>query len=242
MKYGEEAIPMTYFLKPSQGGSFLTLKPYSEDIELHYRFNCQTCDTAFTKYEQTIRVDKTATLEVQPHRNNKLYGELIKIPFGYHSAVNANVEYDTEYSEWYTAGGKEGLVDSKLGALDFRDGAWQGFWGQDVEVLIDLGRLVYADEISANFYQYNNSWIFLPTEVQYSISHDGSYFDNLPSVTSTTVQPKDRGKHIETFRQGFERQQIRYVRVKAKNIGKVPDWHEAAGSDAWVFIDEIIVK
>ncbi len=248
VKYGEEAVPMAYFLKPSEGGSYLTLKPYSEDIDLLYRFDCPTCDTNFLKYEQTLRIDKTATIEVQPNRNNKNYGEPIEVPFVYHSAINKKVDYKTEYSEWYTAGGNEGLVDSKLGTLDFRDGAWQGFWGKDVEVIIDLGELVYADGIAANFYQYNNSWIFLPTEVTYSISYDGSHFEELPKAETRSISsadkiitPKDRGKHIARFWQGFERQQIRYVKVKAKNIGKVPDWHEAAGSDAWLFIDEIIV-
>ena len=56
------------------------------------------------------------------------------------------------------------------------------------------------------------------------------------------MKPEQRGKLIETFRTGFERQHIRYIKVKAKNIMKVPDWHEAAGSDAWLFMDEIIVK
>ncbi|MFT5149485.1 MAG: hypothetical protein ACI86P_002175, partial [Flavobacteriales bacterium] len=32
------------------------------------------------------------------------------------------------------------------------------------------------------------------------------------------------------------------LRIRVINQGKVPDWHEAAGSDAWIFIDEIIVK
>ncbi|MBL4709403.1 MAG: hypothetical protein JKY48_13280 [Flavobacteriales bacterium] len=35
---------------------------------------------------------------------------------------------------------------------------------------------------------------------------------------------------------------LKSLRIKIKNIGKVPDWHEAAGSDAWIFIDEIQVK
>lgn len=35
---------------------------------------------------------------------------------------------------------------------------------------------------------------------------------------------------------------IRYIRFKANNIEKMPSWHDAAGSDAWIFIDEIIVR
>ena len=34
----------------------------------------------------------------------------------------------------------------------------------------------------------------------------------------------------------------RYVKIEVENIGVVPDWHEAAGSPAWMFVDEIIIK
>jgi hypothetical protein len=33
----------------------------------------------------------------------------------------------------------------------------------------------------------------------------------------------------------------RYVKVKAKNFGKLPRWHLGAGGEAFIFIDEITV-
>ncbi|MDX1350842.1 MAG: hypothetical protein R3279_11365, partial [Putridiphycobacter sp.] len=56
------------------------------------------------------------------------------------------------------------------------------------------------------------------------------------------TDPKARGKHIENYIHKVNKIKMRYIKLKAKNIGKVPGWHEAAGSDAWLFIDEIIVK
>lgn len=35
---------------------------------------------------------------------------------------------------------------------------------------------------------------------------------------------------------------VKYVKVIAKNIGKNPDWHQAPFADAFLFIDEIILK
>ena len=34
----------------------------------------------------------------------------------------------------------------------------------------------------------------------------------------------------------------RYVRVKAKNFGTIPEWHLGAGGDAHIFVDEIVVE
>jgi len=33
----------------------------------------------------------------------------------------------------------------------------------------------------------------------------------------------------------------RYVRVKAVNMGKCPQWHKGAGNKAWLFADEISI-
>jgi hypothetical protein len=34
----------------------------------------------------------------------------------------------------------------------------------------------------------------------------------------------------------------KYVRIKAKNYGVLPKWHQGAGYDAYIFCDEIEVK
>jgi hypothetical protein len=33
----------------------------------------------------------------------------------------------------------------------------------------------------------------------------------------------------------------RYVKVRAKNFGKLPDWHMGAEGEAFIFVDEITV-
>jgi hypothetical protein len=30
--------------------------------------------------------------------------------------------------------------------------------------------------------------------------------------------------------------------MRARNFGKLPDWHEGAGGDAWIFADEILIE
>ena len=241
--YGEEAVPMTYFLKPGSNGAFMTLYPYDSTVTLSFRLNCEECDTVFKDYEKTFRIDHTSDLEIQPYKNGKEYGDLISIPFDVHLAADRNISYTSDYSEWYTAGGDEALLDTKLGTLDFRDGAWQGFWGQDLECIIDMEEVTNdLTSVSANFYQYNNSWIFIPTEMNAQISNDGKTWEDWGSVTSLS-DPMERGKFIENLEINHDQPtSFRYLKLEVKNFGKVPDWHEAAGSDAWLFIDEIMIK
>ncbi|MBT4970615.1 MAG: hypothetical protein HOM80_16540, partial [Bacteroidetes bacterium] len=74
---------------------------------------------------------------------------------------------------------------------------------------------------------------------EYSV--DGKSFKTLPEIRCQKL-PEERGKFIEVFKLEFDKIEARYIRLKATNIKKLPDWHEAAGSDAWLFVDEIIVR
>ena len=55
-------------------------------------------------------------------------------------------------------------------------------------------------------------------------------------------KPYKRGKFIENI--SFDKLDIhtRHIKVIAKNFGKLPSWHEAAGSKSWLFVDEITIK
>ena len=36
--------------------------------------------------------------------------------------------------------------------------------------------------------------------------------------------------------------EARYLRVSARNLGTIPEWHPGRGEAAWIFIDEILVE
>ena len=48
-----------------------------------------------------------------------------------------------------------------------------------------------------------------------------------------------RRKWIETK---ITPQQARYVRIEMKQYGKLPGWHEGAGGDTHIFVDEVSIE
>jgi hypothetical protein len=47
---------------------------------------------------------------------------------------------------------------------------------------------------------------------------------------------------IQTYAIPLKNVEARYLKIKVKNYGKCPDWHQAAGGPAWIFADEIFVE
>ena len=56
------------------------------------------------------------------------------------------------------------------------------------------------------------------------------------------IDPKDELTQIRKFVLSNEKVKARYIKVKAYNFGKLPEWHQGAGGDAFIFIDEITIK
>ena len=166
----------------------------------------------------------SAGLEVNGVRK----GDTTKLHVFQHLGVDAQVELANPYSEWYTAGGQQGLVDGVQGSTDFRDGRWQGYWGTDLEAVIDLGEARPIKRIASTYLQYNNAWIFLPKEVSYYVSSDAKTWSKLgtvavadsPEAQTASMQRKEIITH--TFNQQGEAKMeaMRYVKVVAKTVGR----------------------
>ena len=127
------------------------------------------------------------------------------------------------------------------GTTNFSDGAWQGYQGQDLIAVVDLGHVQNISNLGAGFLQDIGSWIWMPRRVDFELSMDGRNFTPALSL-SNDVSDRAYGAAIKDFVGTIQFQQARYVRITARNYGKLPAWHPGAGGDAWIFVDEIIIE
>ena len=170
-----------------------------------------------------------------------------KIPHNY------TIEIKSKYNPQYTAGGDQGIIDGMQADENWRKGGWQGYQAQDFECIIDLQKNMSIYQVNASFLQDTRSWIVLPTNVEFWYSVDGKTWTSMGNDTPTvkpddyTVQRWDARVRLGQSDNKPEPMFIftpvlaRYVKVKAKNYGKLPDWHLGAGGEAFIFIDEITV-
>ena len=120
-------------------------------------------------------------------------------------------------------------------------GSWQGFEGDDFEVVIDLQKSRTFSKVSTTFLQQYGAWIWLPSEVIYSVSDDGINFKKIFEEKNTVNQDKG-GSFVKAFAGSVSGTNARYVKILAKNITTCPPWHPGAGGKAWLFVDEIEIE
>ncbi|HEX5131936.1 MAG TPA: discoidin domain-containing protein, partial [Candidatus Krumholzibacteria bacterium] len=145
------------------------------------------------------------------------------------------------YNRQYTAGGDDGIIDGLRGDLEWRKGGWQGYQGQDFEAVIDLRRERDVTHLAAGFLQDTRSWILMPKRVVFSVSTDGRTFHDVLSVDNA-VPPDNYSAQIHDLAGDIAPVHARFVRVRAENFGTLPSWHAGAGDEAFIFVDEIMIR
>jgi len=193
------------------------------------------------KYISKIKLIKDAEVRAALFDGEDRKGRVVQRDFAFHRALGKKTSYQMQYHIRYTAGGDQALVDGILGAENFRDGTWQGFEGNDLELTIDLGEVTDVFRTELNFLQSTGSWIFMPEYMEVSLSLDGENWEVIQRVNNEV--PDDLQElTIQRLTADFPTQEARFIQVLAKNRGVCPDWHPGAGSSSWIFCDEVIVR
>ncbi len=190
-------------------------------------------------YNGPFEIKKNVYIKAGLLRDGKVM-EHTERTFINHLALGKKIRYLEPCSYRYTGGGNEALIDGLRGTVDYLQGNWQGFLGNNLDVIIDLGSIQPVKTVLITFLQSTKSWIFFPDSVTFSLSSNGKKFHSINEQLNT--ESKKIGKNvIKQFSQTFPSTPARYVRVRAKNTGTCPPWHEGKGQPCWLFVDEIAV-
>jgi len=237
--YGIESSPVRLSSKINNRKIKAVVNSKIKNLEFKYQWNNEEAKPI--KKNGEIEIDKTGELILQAYKNGKKYGNQKVEKFSIHLGLNSNIDYQYMYSLSYQAEGLSSLINGRLGSLDFKDGQWQGFSGKNLDVIISLDSLTSINKVSMNFYQYINSWIVVPSYISIMSSKDSLNWEIIKSVDSIG-EIRKRGKFITSISFDSLETDAKYLKIFAKNYGKLPSWHEAAGAESWLFIDEIIVE
>jgi hypothetical protein len=209
-------------------------------VELHYTVDGSQPSTKSPKFTKPFFIEGDTTVKAiavdrDGDRSFVVTAKYHRIPHDWKITLLSN------YSSQYTGGGDLALIDGIRGTANFSGGAWQGYQGKDLVVLLDLGIAQEVSKVGAGFLQDIGSWIWLPSRFDVELSLDGKTFDRAFSIAND-VSEKREGVVTKEFVKSIPPESARYVRIRAVNFGKIPAWHPGSGGDAWIFVDEIIVE
>ncbi|MEZ4796445.1 MAG: family 20 glycosylhydrolase [Flavobacteriaceae bacterium] len=194
-------------------------------------------------YTKPIPITESVNLKAAVFKSEEKLGTTFSQDMNLHKAVGKKITINKEPHKSYPGSGAKGLVNGISGSDSrYGDKEWLGFWGEDIEIIIDLGEEMEVNCITTRFYDGNGQWIYCPESIQVGMLDKNK--KDIYGMVEQLIEPNIDKCVINSWCDNNEKNPIkgRYVKLKIENYGTIPEGKQGAGNKAWTFIDEIIVN
>ncbi len=219
-----------------------TIRIYSnqESVSYYYTTDGSLPTEASVKYSNPFMISTTTVVKAIAV-NKKGEVSYVSTANYFETPHDWLIKLNTAFEKEYDGGGKAALIDGIKGDADWRKGNWQGYQNADLDVVIDMKETKTISKFMGGFLQDTRSWIVVPRQIIIEVSADGKQFTQVYSGENY-LAIEDMKVQVKNIEASFNAVAARYVHVKAIQYGKLPAWHESAGSPTHIFVDEIEIK
>jgi hexosaminidase len=222
---------------PDGNGVSIGLSSSFDSTGIYYTMNGDEPDDHSLQYRQSITITKNILLKYAYIKDHRRMGNVMEQHFFISQSTGKNIILKTPPHENYPGNGALTLVDGIRGDSTRFGQNWIGFWGPNLEAVIDLGKSARFSTVTIDFFNGEASWIYLPKSLEIFVSDDTLHWTNVKRIDAVEIK-----RCGQTVSLALGSQRARYVKVIAENAGKIPEGKPGAGNDSWLFVDEIMIE
>jgi hypothetical protein len=224
-----------------KGKSSINITSALSGTTIYYTLDGKIPTEKSLKYIVPFSIDKGVTIKAIAHRTG-FQPSYVSTATYQQITTNYTIKINSEINKSFTGGGNDALIDGVRGTINWRvSNRWQGVWGKDFDVELDLGKDQFVNSISIGALQDTNAWIVFPPETEIWISTEDDILSQRVAIIKAPADAKDYTIQIKELEAKINAK-CRYIKIVAKNYGVLPAWHEGAGGLAHTFFDEITIK
>jgi len=213
-------VPNPYILAPAK-----TFKqPFNIEIKcadtaakIYYTLDGATPTANSTLYTVPINISTNITVKAIAVEGEKTSfvdeGSFTKI------RDDLKLTLPNKYLPNYADEGDNTLINGLHGKANWRLGNWQGYQGNDLVAIIDMGQVKPVKQVSLGALQDTRSWIVFPKYVEYWVSDDGLNY-KLAATVNTKVAINDLNIQTQEFSAPLNLN-TRYIKLIAKTIRRL---------------------
>lgn len=222
-----------------QGPRQIELSCTSDGTEIYYTLDGSNPGKSSKKYTAPFTISTNCTLKaicISGTNQSQIITRMYTFVQGIKSASLTN-----QPNQKYAGLGISGLFDGLIGSSNQNNKQWIGFEGNDFEVTVDLGEVEPIKAMGIDVLQLPDSWIFLPSSLEFYVSDDGITY-NLLSTYYPSETDEIRTDGPVMLSKSFENLRAQFIRIKAINIGTCPPTLPCAGQKSWLFVSEVEIE
>ncbi len=194
-------------------------------------------------YKEPVKMNTSATLVARAFKKG-WYGSEPALSVYLKKGVNPDsIQLLTKPDPKFTSPNGKLLADNNLADLNFGNstGEWLGYRKNDAAFLLYLNKNFAAQNVYLNMLENTGGFIFPPISVEV---WGGTEKNNLKLLGKIIPQMPKKYEDAKMIQEkiSFAPAEVKYVKIVAKPLQKLPKWHDGKGQRAWIFLSEIVVN
>jgi hypothetical protein len=133
------------------------------------------------------------------------------------------------------------LIDKEKGEVNFKLGNWVAFRKNRMECLLQFTTPVPVQSITLSCLVDVGSYIMPAQKIEIWGGDDSKKLRQL-SILIPEQPTMLKPAYMKGFECKFNTAAVKYIKIIAVPVGKLPPWHPGKGDKAWIFTDEILVN
>jgi uncharacterized membrane protein len=133
------------------------------------------------------------------------------------------------------------LIDLVKGDKNFRSGKWVGFRMNSMEALLKFNQPSAISGVTVGSLIDIGSFLMPPLSLEIWGGDDPKQLKLLKRIAPPQPQ-KMQPAYLIAYELKFKIITVRYLKLIANPVSKLPKWHRSKGEKGWFFTDEIIVN
>ena len=213
-----------------------------EGVKIHYTTDGTTPESYSPIYTTPFTIDATTTVNARAIGNGHAPSFVASRTYYYDyiSSIKFAQKPNTPYNKHY----ETALNDGETGLVEDLSHHWIGFSATNCEATVTLSKPVDIDQIKLRFAHNPEAWVFAPDSIVVMTSADGIKYST-PRVFTCQFNPtkeENNAAKLVELDITVNTNDVKYIKIIAHNIGRIPQWHRAKGLHAWIMTDEINIK
>ena len=210
------------------------------DDPIRYTLDGSEPDSSSPVYEEPVSITGSCVLKAKTDKPG-LKTRTFSKTFSEHKAMGRPVVANTEPHYRYKGNYPDNLTDGIRGVDNYASGEWAGLKAEPLDVVIEMDGLTRYSSINIGTFIVKGDWVFNPASISVSLSKNDTDYQKV-FHEDYPIFGKNDPDGRKDYRITFPESDSKYIRIVAKPVESMPEWHLGHGQKAFLFVDEITVE
>ena len=235
INYASSMYNIQHQVAPTGNGVTVSLDCIYPYADILYSYNDPNGEKS--KYSNPLEITSPTTIYATTYKDGEKLGKTLELNLGFNKATGKPVITSSSNNQLQNV-----ITNGLRGSNRQSDFEWAGWYDKDPEFIVDLGETQPIKGAKLGTMAFSHMCVVMPENVELYGSSDGENYNLLASsqIPAELIFAKDPTKYDVDF--GQIDSNARYIKVKAKSPGHIPEGFARNGNPSWIYFDELIIE